>query len=197
MKKRHDLKQKLLQLQKLRADKQYDAALDAVQELRAAWPGNPRLHVIWAELVQLQDNPKDTLVDVRKALESAVKLDESSPAAAIELGHFLDNVEDDPRAASKVFAEAAQVARDLLIDALTGHAKALLQLGKKKAATRCLIESLRLSSGSSNGPSSSADNGPRLAMRGTHGPTLDFQLQGPFAEEIESLLQDVLASKSA
>lgn len=37
--------------------------------------------------------------------------DKASPAAAIELGLFLDNVEDDPHAASNAYAEGVVAAR--------------------------------------------------------------------------------------
>jgi predicted Zn-dependent protease len=90
----------------------YDTALAEVESLRDVWPGNPQLHVLWASLVQLQDKPKHSLDEARQALQQAVELDKSSPAAAIELGHFLDNVEDDPRAAAKAYAEGVSAARN-------------------------------------------------------------------------------------
>src|SRR5207244_10297535 len=67
-----------------------------------------------------------------------------SPAAAIELGHYLDNVDDLPNVASKWYAEAVAAARELLIEALIGQAKALRQLGKRDAFRRCLLEILHL-----------------------------------------------------
>ena len=55
-----------------------------------------------------------------------------------ELGHFLDGVDDDPRAASKAYADGVAAARRLLIEGLIGQAKALLlrQIGKRFASER-------------------------------------------------------------
>ena len=88
------LKQKLATVSRLWQQKKYDAAFDQIEELLKVWPGNAHLHVLWASLVQLQENPKHDLDEVKQALQRAVELDKGSPAAAIELGHFLDNVED-------------------------------------------------------------------------------------------------------
>ena len=65
-------------------------------------------------------------------------------AAAIELGHFLDNVEDDPAAAAKAFGQGITAARHLLIEGLLGQAKSLIQLDKREEAVRCLVEAHQL-----------------------------------------------------
>jgi tetratricopeptide (TPR) repeat protein len=109
-------------------DGKYDRALKRLEEVRKAWPGNPQLHVWWSRLVQLQDEPTHSLSDAKRALQQAIELDKQSPAAAIELGHFLDNVEDDPQAAAKAFAQGITAARHLLIEGLLGQAKSLIQL---------------------------------------------------------------------
>ena len=105
------LKQKLANIQALIAEKAYDAALGQLEEMLVRWPGNPRLHILWATLVQLQETPAHTLDEAKHALQAAAALDESSPAAGIELGHFLDAVEDNPQAAAKAFSETVHTAR--------------------------------------------------------------------------------------
>jgi hypothetical protein len=137
-------KQKLSVVNKLWGKKDYDAALAEVESMQKSWPGNARLQIIWASLVQLQEEPKHDLAEVKQALQRAIELDKEAPAAAIELGHFLDNVEDDPQAASKAFAEGVAAARRLLIEGLIGQAKVLRQLEKREEFLRCLLEILHL-----------------------------------------------------
>src|SRR5437867_114650 len=108
-------KQKLSTVSRLWEEREYDSALAEVESLLKSWPGNPHVHVLWASLVQLQEGPKHDLDEAKQALQQAVELDKGSPAGAIELGHFLDNVEDDPNAAAKVYAEGVALARQLLI----------------------------------------------------------------------------------
>ena len=160
-------RQKLSAISRLWEKEDYDTALAEVDQLRKSWPGNAHLMVIWASLVQLQEQPKHGLDEAKQALQQAVELDDSSPAAAIELGNFLDAVEDNPQAAAKMYAEGVVVARQLLLAALIGQAKVLLQLNKRKEAVRCIREALRV------------------------------ELKGPIAEDIEELLSEVLPSRSA
>jgi len=135
-----EFKQKLSIISRLWEEQDYDAALAEVESLLNAWPGNAHLHILWASLVQLQEGPKHGLDEARQALQQAVELDRGSPAAAIELGHYLDNVEDDPRAASKACADGVAAARRLLLEGLIGQAKALRQMGKWEECRRCLRE---------------------------------------------------------
>src|SRR6266511_2131959 len=111
-------KQKLSKVSQLWEVQDYDTALAEVESLLKSWPGNAHLHILWASLVQLQEDPKHGLDEARQALQQAAEFDKGSPAAAIELGHFLDNVEDDPHAAAKAYAEGVTAARQLLIDGL-------------------------------------------------------------------------------
>jgi predicted Zn-dependent protease len=83
-------KRKLSIVSRLWEVKDYDKALAEVESLLATWPGNAHLHVLQASLVQLQEDPKQDLAEVKMLLQRAVELDKGSPAAAIELGHFLD-----------------------------------------------------------------------------------------------------------
>ena len=128
----------------LREAGKYDAALARVEEMLKRWPANAHLHVLLAKLVQLSDEPTRTLDDAKRALQHAAELDARSPAAAIELGYFLDNVEDNPQAAAKAFAQGVSAARHLLIDALLGHTAALIQLDKRDEAVRSLLDALHL-----------------------------------------------------
>jgi tetratricopeptide (TPR) repeat protein len=122
--------------------------------------------------VQLQDEPTRTLADAKRTLQQAVELDNTSPAAAVELGYFLDNVEDDPKAAARAFTQGIAAARHLLIEGLLGQAKALIQLDKREDAVRCLVEAYQL-----------AD-----AERATG--------KGPFAGRIEELLTELGQTQS-
>ncbi len=81
-------KQKLSTVSRLWGEKDYDAALAEVEALLKVWPGNANLHILWASLVQLQEDPTHDLVEARQALQQAAELDKASPAAAIELGDF-------------------------------------------------------------------------------------------------------------
>jgi predicted Zn-dependent protease len=154
-------------------DEKYDRALKRLEELRKNWPGSAQLQVLWAKLVQLQDEPTHTLSDAKRALQQAVELDKQSPAAVIELGYFLDNVEDDPQAATKAFTQGITTARHLLIEGLLGHAKALIQLDKREEAVRCLVEAHHLAD---------AERSPK---------------KGPFAGRIEELLTELGQTQSA
>jgi tetratricopeptide (TPR) repeat protein len=158
----------------------YDRALAEVESLLRAWPGNAHLHALRASLIQLQEDPALGLDEARRALQQAVDLDRGSPAAAIELGHFLDNVEDDPQGAAKVYAEAVATARNLLIEALIGQAKAFRQLDKQEESLRCLMEVIYLSRGE-----------PDSKRPKTDDPA--SPLKGPHAEQVQELLSELLA----
>ncbi len=133
-------KRDLSSVSRLWGEKRYDEALSEVESLLKAWPGNAHLHILWASLVQLQDKPKNSLDEAKQALQRAIDLDETSPVGSIELGFFLDAMADDPKAASRAFAEGISVARRLLMEGLIGQAKALQQLGRPKELARCLSE---------------------------------------------------------
>lgn len=148
------LTQRLATVSRLWGKKDYDRALAEVETLLETWPGNPHLHVLKANLVQLQDEPKYDLDEVRQALQLAIELDQESPAASIELGHFLDNVDDDPKAAASTFGGGVAAARHLLIEGLIGQAKAYRQLGREEEFKRCLLEILVLTHFDSASPKS-------------------------------------------
>jgi len=176
--------QKLSIVSRLWEAEDYDAALAEVESSLKTWPGNAHLHVLWASLVQLQEDPKHDLEDAKLALQQAVELDKGSPAAAIELGHFLDNVEDDPHAASKAYAEGAAAARRLLIEGLIGQAKAFRQLEKREEFLRCLLEVVQVAR---------METGPKK----TKAEGADILFKGPYAEQILELLSDAVADRPA
>ncbi len=186
-------KQKLSHVHKLWEDEQYDEAVAKTEELRTACPGNANLLVIWASLVQLQEEPTHSLEEVRHALEQAVEFDEQSPAAAIELGRFLDSVEDNPQAASKIYADAVTSARRLLMDGLLAQARAFLQLDKQTEAISCLIEALHLTQMDSK-RKGKGKNGSKGPSKDQGSRALKFNLTGPFAPELEGLLSEVFPS---
>ena len=77
------LKQKLLTVSRLWQKKDYDTAAAEVEALLKVWPGTAHLHILWASLVQLQEDPKHGLEEARQALQQAVELDKASPTGAI------------------------------------------------------------------------------------------------------------------
>jgi len=191
-------KQSLSKVLRRWGEKNYDVALGDVEKMLANWPGNAHLHVLWASLVQLQDQPAHGLDEVKDALLRAAELDSDSPASSIELGHYLDAVDDDLVSASKVFTEGILSARRLLIDALLGKARVLLQLDKREEAFKCLGESLYLANiegASTSGKS--AHRGPDILLRDSTGTILALELKGPCASKIEDLLHEFFPKRSA
>src|SRR4051794_27229601 len=118
MKQLRRFKQKLSAVFHLWQTEDFDSALTQVEGMLEIWPGNAQLHLLQASLVQLQENPQQSLDDAKQALQLSAELDSASPGALIELGHFLDNVEDNPHAAAKCYADGVGIARQLLIEGL-------------------------------------------------------------------------------
>jgi tetratricopeptide (TPR) repeat protein len=184
--------QKLVAVSRHWDDADYDSALAEVEQLLEKWPGNGHLHILWASLVQLQEDPKHPLEEAKQALQRAIDLDRSSPAAAIELGHFLDAVDDDPRAASKAYSGGVVKARHLLIEGLIGQAKVLLQMGKKGDALECIREvlhSIRFDPKTKRGKAE--ESNPDLPFGSVMGDLVGIQLDGPYANQIEELLSEL------
>jgi tetratricopeptide (TPR) repeat protein len=191
-------KQKLASVMRLWGEEAYDEALAEVESLLEAWPGNAHLHILWASLVQLQDEPNHGLDEAKRALQRAIELDKSSPAGPIELGHFLDAVEDKPQAALKAYAEGVTAARRLLIEGLIGQAKVLRELNKQEEFFNCLSELLHLihfDPGSKGGKSGGIS--PDVILESPTGRVYDVQLKGPYAEQIGEILDGVRSNRSA
>jgi tetratricopeptide (TPR) repeat protein len=126
----------------------FDRALAEIERLLESQPDNPRLLVMRANLIPLQDEVVaggPTLEDARKDLKTAIKLDDRSPNPLIELGYFLYTFDDDAKAASKYFQKAIELCRELLKNALIGQAKALSELEHDAEAMGCLAEAYWLS----------------------------------------------------
>lgn len=192
------LTQRLSAVSRFWAKEEYDSALAEVEKLIKLWPGNGHLHILWASLVQLQEKPSHSLDEAKRSLQRAVDLEGSSAAGAIELGHFLDAVDDDPKAASKAFADGVAVARQQLIEGLIGQAKALNQLDKRNAALRCLLEAFSLMQFQSSAKRSKSErSGADLIFGLPSGAVFSVEFKGRFADEFEELLSDVVASRSA
>jgi tetratricopeptide (TPR) repeat protein len=191
-------KQRLAAVSRLWEEKDYDTAFAEVESMLKTWPGNAHLHVLWASLVQLQDDPKHDLEEAKRALQQAVELEKGSAAAAIELGYFVENVEDNPRAASRVYAEAVAAARHLLIDALIGQARVFRQVGKRDAFLRCLLEILQLARFETGGKKTKAKpSGADIILESPTGQFQVIQLNGPYAEQIQDLLSELGTKRSA
>ena len=191
-------KQKLSTISRRWQEKDYDTAFAEVESLLEIWPGNAHLHILWASLVQLQENPKHDLDEAKQALQQAIEFDKGSPAAALELGRFLDNVEDDPRAASKAYAEGVATARQMLIDGLIGQAKVFRQLSKRTEFLRCLLELLHLLRFETGSKRVKSDEfGADILFESPTGHFHAIPLKGPYAEQIQDLLSEVVADGSA
>ena len=178
--------QKLSIVSRLWEAADYDTALAEVESLLKTWPGNARLHILWASLVQLQEDPKHDLDEAKQALRQAVELDKESPAAAIELGYFLNNVGDDPHAASKAYADGVATARRLLIEGLIGQAKVFRQLEKREEFLHCLSEVLQVAR---------FETVPKRTK--AEAPGADILFKGPYAEQIQELLGEVVTDRPA
>ena len=87
-----------------------------------------------------------TLHDAKLALQRAVDVDEESPRSLIELGHFLNAVEDNAEEAAKCLAKTVRLAKRLLKEALLGQAKVLAELDRRTEAFACLTEAYWLQS---------------------------------------------------
>jgi hypothetical protein len=191
-------KQELATISRMWGEKTYDTALAEVESMLKVWPGNAHLHILWASLVQLQEDPQHGLEEAKQALQQAVELDKASPTGAIELGHFLDNVEDDPRSAFKAYAEGVAAARQLLIEGLTGQAKALRQLDMTQEFHRCLREVIFLTQFETGAKRNKVDEtGADVMFESPTGHFYAVQLKGPYAELIQELLNEVVAHDSA
>jgi tetratricopeptide (TPR) repeat protein len=136
------LKRGVSKARRLWREERVDEALAEVEHLLQAWPNNPHLLVMRADLIRLQDDEDGTptLSDAKSDLELAVALDEDSPAPLIELGYFVYVIEDDATTALKHFQKAIRLCRSLLKDALIGQAKALSELGREAEAVLSLTE---------------------------------------------------------
>lgn len=186
------MKQKLSTVFRLWGEREYDKALEEVEALLETWPGNPHLYILKASLVQLLEEPKYDLDEAKQALQQAVELDKGSPAASIELGHFLDNVEDDPRAAVKAYAEGVATARRLLIDGLIGQAKAYRQLEKREDFERCLLEVLSLARFDSGPKKKPEQLGAVIKVQST-GHSYAVQPDARYSAQVQELISDLVA----
>jgi predicted Zn-dependent protease len=111
-------------------DCKFDEAFLEVSRQLDKFPGNVQLKVLWAGLAQLQENPSHSLDEIKRVIQEAMELDDESPIATMEMGHYLNAVEDNVEAAEKMFCKAVHQAKQILIYALLGQAACLLELGK-------------------------------------------------------------------
>jgi tetratricopeptide (TPR) repeat protein len=121
---------------------EYRLALDEVDRLLARHPDQPHLLITRAELIQLQEDEEGIppLEAAKEDLQKAVALDENSPAALIELGHYLYSVEDNADLASRCFRKAISLGRSLLEEALIGQAEVFHEQGQDAEALACIAE---------------------------------------------------------
>lgn len=133
-------------------------ALAEVDRLLQLYCDNPHLLVLRGQLIQLQDDGgTPTLEDAKVAFQRAAALDEQSPAALIELGHYVFAVEDDAEAASKHFHKAITLCKALLKEALLGQASALSELGRRHESLACVAEAYWLESHNGKSPAKASE----------------------------------------
>jgi tetratricopeptide (TPR) repeat protein len=165
MKSTRSYKQKLGAVRRAIDAGNYDVALAEVDLLLDEWPGAASLHVLRAELIQLQDHDgAPPLEEAKAALKHAGDLDNPTHSPLIELGHFQFSVEDDPKAAAQSFKKGVQVYKELLIESLLGQAAALEELNRREEAFDCLSQA-RLLQTSFNGEPGKLPPGEQLLQR--------------------------------
>ncbi len=133
---------------------EYAEALAAVDTMLEQWPASPALHVLRAELIQLQEAEGPELEEARRELDQAIALDDRFLPALLEKGHYQFAVEDDAKGAAKIFDQAVRIATEFLIASLLGRAMALLEAGRKEEAFHLLarVDSLRQEHAGSSPP---------------------------------------------
>ena len=132
----------LQRIVELQQQKDFEGALQAIDELLIEAPYASALHVRRAMLLQLSP-VAHPLEEVERALEHACALDESNTNALLELAHFLDAVRDRPSQALSSFTAVAALASSALKDALLGSARCFIELGEHAAANDVLREANR------------------------------------------------------
>ncbi len=133
----------------------YAKALAGLDALIEEVPGNPSLLVRRAMLIQLLEDGGLPLNEAKQALQVALQLDEKHPGALIELAQFQFAVEDDAAAATKTFQSAVGACSRLLVEALLGQAKALVEMNRREEAFDCLARVRWLQAASMDGHAAS------------------------------------------
>jgi tetratricopeptide (TPR) repeat protein len=118
----------------------YATAMTAVDSLRQHYPHNAHVQTLWGNLVQLQEDTLYSLADAKQALETAVVLDQESPQPLLELGYYLQQVEDNPQRALEVFVQSVQLSRQAFLAGLMAQAKLYQELGQDDELHQCCAE---------------------------------------------------------
>src|SRR5260370_13633039 len=161
MKPAKSLKRNLEKIRLLSDSRKYSQAFRLAERLLEEWPDNPHVLVMWANLLQLQEEKEGPALDkARAALERAVELDECAPMPLNQLGHYLFALEDDTRAADQCFSKAITLCKRYLREALVARAEALSELGHRQEALALLAEAYWLES--RNGTSRQGSDGEEI-----------------------------------
>lgn len=83
-----------------------DEALLLADDAVAAYPNSARLWIMRGNLILLGSGNTHAPEDVLASYEQAIKIDPTYAAAYEEIGHFWDNVMDDPERAAPYFQQA-------------------------------------------------------------------------------------------
>jgi tetratricopeptide (TPR) repeat protein len=135
------LKKELAKIRRLCDARRFDRAFVEMDRVLKHWPDNPHALVLWANLLQLQEEDVGPpLEEAKKALHKATDLDEHGPMPLIELGHYLYALDDDSKEACKYFDKAIALCKRLLQEAYLGKAKALGDLERTDEAFACLAK---------------------------------------------------------
>src|ERR1700730_16962123 len=118
MKSGPSLKKELEKIRRLCDARRFDRAFAEMDRVLKHWPDNPHALVLWANLLQLQEEDiGPPLEEAKKALLKATDLDEQGPMPLIELGQFLFALDNDARGAGKCFDKAIALCKRLLREA--------------------------------------------------------------------------------
>ncbi len=121
-----NFKKQIDKVEDLYDKREYEKALKKLKSMRKRWKGNARLDVLFGKLVgQFISSEEDddrlghtrfTMKDVRRAFSRAAVTDIDGK---LELGLFLDEIEEDNDAAKTVITEAVEDAAFLLAETIT------------------------------------------------------------------------------
>jgi tetratricopeptide (TPR) repeat protein len=106
--------------------------IDAIDDILEAEGGSVELLILRGQLIQLVDDAgDDELEEALACYQEALDLDPSSAVAHEEIGHFLDDVADQPAEALPFFRRAIELGAGA--SAEEGLREVLLQLGPEES----------------------------------------------------------------
>jgi len=114
-------------IRELSAAGRYSEALEKIEKVEADGMVSAELLVWKSRILQLAEDG-GSLDEVEKTLVRAIELDESCAAAALELGWFRLNVQNDAKRALESFQAALKLQASANTEAITGLLKSIQEL---------------------------------------------------------------------